>query len=101
MTAPPVTLHAADLKRHYDVQLPFAAYFYMNVLTLSISPEELLERLRVRTKEILAGLLQRVSVAETRWRMASGLSVGETEKATAPIVLSYHELYVQTVQQLG
>jgi len=33
-TPPPVTLHAADLKTHYDVQLAFAASFYLNVLDI-------------------------------------------------------------------
>ena len=55
---PPVTLRATDLKVGYDVQLPFAAYFYLNVLTLSSSPAELLERLRERTEATLARVLE-------------------------------------------
>ncbi|HEX6818337.1 MAG TPA: M20/M25/M40 family metallo-hydrolase, partial [Ktedonobacterales bacterium] len=45
LTPPPVTLHARDLKSHYDVQLPFQAYFYLNVLTYNTDPGELLTRL--------------------------------------------------------
>ena len=64
---PPVTLRATDLKVGYDVQLPFAAYFYLNVLTLSSSPAELLERLRERTEATLARVLERLRAAEERW----------------------------------
>jgi len=64
---PPVTLHAADLKVGYDVQLPFAAYFYLNVLTLSSSPAELLELLRERVEATLARFLERLHGAEERW----------------------------------
>ncbi len=64
---PPVTLHAADLKVGYDVQLPFAAYFYLNVLTLSSSPAALLARLRERVEATLARFLERLHVEEERW----------------------------------
>jgi arginine utilization protein RocB len=102
VTAPPVTLHATDLKDHYDVQLPFAAYFYLNFLTLSTTPAELLERLRSRTQVVLADLLQRVSAAEQRWRLASALPLARDGKVSdLPEVLSYQELYEQTVQQFG
>jgi arginine utilization protein RocB len=55
------------LKVGYDVQLPFAAYFYLNVLTLSSSPAELLERLRERVEATLARFLERLHGAEERW----------------------------------
>jgi arginine utilization protein RocB len=64
---PPVTLHAADLKVGYDVQLPFAASFYLNVLTLSSSPTELLARLRERAEATLARFLERLRDTEARW----------------------------------
>jgi arginine utilization protein RocB len=64
---PPVTLRATDLKVGYDVQLPFAAYFCLNVLTLSSSPAELLERLRERTTATLARVLERLHHTEERW----------------------------------
>ena len=66
---PPVTLRAADLKVGYDVQLPFAAYFYLNVLTLSSSPAELLERLRERTEATLARVLERLRTRRSAGRV--------------------------------
>jgi arginine utilization protein RocB len=69
---PPVTLHASDLKVGYDVQLPFVAYFYLNVLTLSSSPAELLERLREQTAATLTRVLERLRDAEERWMRLPG-----------------------------
>ncbi|HLV97729.1 MAG TPA: M20/M25/M40 family metallo-hydrolase [Ktedonobacterales bacterium] len=86
-TPPPVTLHATDLKTHYDVQLPYMAYFYLNVLTFSTTPAELLERLRQRASAALERVLGRIGQAEQRW---SG-TPGERPQRSAT-VLSYAEL---------
>ncbi|HEY7340312.1 MAG TPA: M20/M25/M40 family metallo-hydrolase [Ktedonobacterales bacterium] len=71
-TPPPVTLHAADLKAHYDVQLPFAAYFYLNVLTFSTTPDQLIDTLRQRATAALARTLARIDDAERAWIAAQG-----------------------------
>lgn len=67
VTPPPVTLHATDLKARYDVQVPFAAWFYLNVLTFSTTPGELLEKLRTRAEAALEGVLTRIEAAQSRW----------------------------------
>lgn len=102
MAAPPVTLHATDLKSHYDVQLPFAAYFYINVFTLTTTPQQLLERLRERAQTVVAQLLQRIDETEQRWQQASNtLEAYEQFQSRSGAVLTYAELYVETVQRLG
>jgi arginine utilization protein RocB len=102
IAAPPVTLHASDLKTHYDVQLPFAAYFYLNVLTLTTTPAELLQRLHERAETVLTQLLHHVDETEQRWREASGeQGWQERFQARAGVVLSYAELYGEVVQQFG
>ncbi len=55
-TPPPVTLHLADLKSTYNVQTAFAAWFYLNVLTLRSTPQRVLERMQ----RIAARSLRRV-----------------------------------------
>ncbi len=67
-TPPPVTLRAADLKTRYDVQLPFAAYFYLNVLTFTTTPDELLARLHRSAELSLARVLEHLDQTEVRWR---------------------------------
>jgi arginine utilization protein RocB len=97
---PPVTLHAADLKAGYDVQLPFAAYFYLNVLTLSSSPAELLERLRGRTAATLARVLERLHGAEERWaRLTSGETPPHPQREGKVITLA--ELREATETRFG
>ncbi len=96
-TPPPVTLKASDLKTSYDVQLPFAAYFYLNVLTFSTTPAQLLARLRAYARTALEKVLQRIDETEAHW-------MGNRRRAQPPrsgIVLTYHELYAEVTQQFG
>jgi arginine utilization protein RocB len=87
---PPVTLHASDLKVGYDVQLPFAAYFYLNVLTLSSSPAELLARLRERVEATLRRFLEQLQDAEERWMRLTADETAPHQRAA--IVLTLAEL---------
>jgi arginine utilization protein RocB len=59
-TPPPVTLHMADLKTTYNVQTAFAAWFYLNVLTLTTTPEKLLGALQRTAQRSLNHVLGRL-----------------------------------------
>lgn len=59
-TPPPVTLHLADLKTSYNVQTAFAAWFYLNVLTLSTTPEHLLATVQRTAQRSLNRVLGRL-----------------------------------------
>ncbi len=87
-TPPPVTLHATDLKTHYDVQLPFMAHFYLNVLTFSTTPGALLDGLRRRASAALARVLDRIRQAERRWSQAAA----DQPERHAGVALTYAEL---------
>src|SRR5207302_5657472 len=101
-TPPPVTLHATDLKAHYDVQIPFMAYFYLNVLTFSTQPGELLARLRQRAQAVLERTLRRIDAAERRWVRTSGDPVRQERlEPCSGTVLTYAGLYAEVGQQLG
>jgi len=117
-----VTLHAADLKEGYDTQLPFAAYLYLNVVTLTTSPAALLARLRGRAEAVLAALLARLDASAEQWSRAVEAPgppaadrptaarehiAAAREDAPAPIlrrggaVLTYAELRAETAARLG
>lgn len=96
-TPPPVTLKASDLKTSYDVQLPFAAYFYLNVLTFSTTPAQLLERLRDYARAALDRVLQRIDEVEDRW--AGDRRVSRPPRSCT--VLTYQELYAEVEQHFG
>jgi arginine utilization protein RocB len=90
-TPPPVTLHASDLKARYDVQLPFAAHFYLNVLTFTTTPAALLDRLRAISEAALARALARLDACEARWVAASG-GTARVHAARTGRVHTYAEL---------
>lgn len=103
MTPPPVTLRASDLKTHYDVQLPFAAYFYLNVLTFTTTPAQLLERLRSRTQVAMNNIIEKLDITEQRWnwtKHGAGASYKPTYQRSGS-VLTYAELLAEAVQQCG
>jgi len=100
VTAPPVTLKATDLKTHYNVQLPSTAYFYLNVLTFTTTPEALLAHLRQFADTALAEVLRRVDEAETRWRTTSGIQ-SQAPSPREGVTLTYAELYTEMVQRLS
>jgi arginine utilization protein RocB len=100
-TPPPVTLKASDLKARYDVQLPFAAYFYLNVLTFSTDPGTLLRRVRLCAEAALARALERLDACEARWQ-ASGHDSGKAVRPPrAGSVFAYDELRAAAAAQLG
>ncbi|MEO8970734.1 MAG: M20/M25/M40 family metallo-hydrolase [Ktedonobacteraceae bacterium] len=103
MTPPPVTLRASDLKAHYDVQLPFAAYFYLNVLTFTTTPGELLERLRHHAQTAMNTILERLDATEQRWNQTKygAMASHESAKPRSGNVLTYAELYAEAVQKYG
>ncbi len=100
-TPPPVTLHASDLKAHYDVQLPFIAYFYLNVLTFSTEPEQLLTRLQEMAEEVMDAALRRIDAAERRWKQTSDALKTESIQPRSGSVLTYAELCAHVVQRFG
>jgi arginine utilization protein RocB len=97
---PPVLLRAGDLKERYDVQLPFAAYLCLNVLTLASDPAALLERLRARAEAALARALARVDASETRWLAAAGRPPRTAAPRTG-VVLALAEVRAAAERQLG
>jgi arginine utilization protein RocB len=101
-TPPPVTLHATDLKAHYDVQLPFAAYFYLNVLTFATTPESLLATLRQRATDVLATTLARIDDAERAW--VAGQANADWQPRATPRtgdVLTWRQLRAECVAKHG
>ncbi len=90
VTPPPVTLHAADLKTTYNVQTPYAAWFYLNVLTLATTPASLMTTLTGHARHVLDGLLARLARDYVAWRDEEGVAV--PAHLTGGRVLTYAEL---------
>lgn len=100
-TPPPVTLHASDLKMHYDVQLPYSAYFHLNLLTFKRGPAEAMAELKGRAEEALRRVLNRVAGAEQGWRLAQGTeSRGDATSSLTGTVITYAELTTEAEARL-
>lgn len=102
-TPPPVTLHAADLKTHYDVQLPFTAYFHLNVLTFKKGPGQALAELKGRAEDALRRVLERVSLAEAAWRAAQGTAQAGSAVSTSAshnAVITYGDLAAEVAARI-
>ncbi len=101
-TPPPVTLKFTDLKTGYDVQLPFASYFYLNVLTLSTTPAQLLEKLVSRSQAVMERVLRRVDETERRWNAGRAPSFQDVAgRQRTGEVLTYAQLYQELEQRSG
>ncbi len=100
VTAPPVTLRSTDLKTHYNTQIPLTAYFYLNVLTFTTTPEQLLERLRHYATTSMTEVLTRVDKTEAHWRALADVQEADPRPRIGS-VLTYAELYSEMVERLG
>jgi arginine utilization protein RocB len=100
-TPPPVTLKAADLKARYDVQLPFAAYFYVNVLTFATDPGTLLRRVRRSAEASLARALERLDECEARWLAGGQATAPVVRPPRTGVVFSYGELHARAEARVG
>ncbi len=98
---PPVTLRATDLKTGYDTQLPYEAYLYLNVVTLTTTPAQLLETLHARVTSVLSELLTRMDTAGRRWMRDQRVPLSEEPDTRAGTVLTYATLHTETVRRLG
>jgi len=101
-TPPPVTLRATDTKQHYDAQLPFTAYLYLNVLTLECSPGDVLAWLRAGAETALARALAGVDAAEEVWNARAGRPRdASTRQTRTGAVTTWAELWRELAERIG
>lgn len=98
-TPPPVTLHQADLKTSYNVQTAFAAWFYLNVLTMRRTPAQVLQTLQHKAQRALNASIDQLA---RRYRALHGdASVPLPAHLRHGRVWTYAELHAAVVAQHG
>lgn len=102
ITPPPVTLRAGDLKSHYDTQLPFMAYFLLNILTLGAGPGEFLDRLLAQASTSFGRLAAQTARSKERWLQRQPAMPDHSFTSTRrAAVLTYADLHARSVERMG
>jgi arginine utilization protein RocB len=87
---PPVSLKQTDLKHHYDVTMPHAAWCYFNVLTHRRSAADVLEQMGELARAALDDALAYLRQQAVRYAALTGQPA--PEQPWQPRVLSFGEL---------
>lgn len=92
-TPPPTCLKLADLKGEYSVQTPSHAYVLYNILTLTSSPDELLEKLQHTLISCSNALFERIALKHTGGE--------EINRRLRPKVFTFEELFEKGLNRFG
>ncbi|HEY1015203.1 MAG TPA: M20/M25/M40 family metallo-hydrolase [Herpetosiphonaceae bacterium] len=96
---PPVSLKQIDLKRHYDVTTPGAAWCYFNVLTHGRQAGEVLGQIIGQVRDGLADAIDYACEQSRRFELLTGRANGVSPWPA--LVLSYEELCRRVDERSG
>ncbi|HBG10686.1 MAG: M20/M25/M40 family metallo-hydrolase [Limnochordia bacterium] len=99
VTIPPTSLKQADFKDAYTVQTPIAAYTYFNVFTHSMSPREIMERMKEKAVEAFDNVIAYVDQAYRKFCQRSGHTYTKLPWKTR--VYTWEEFYRELVEDHG
>ncbi len=99
-TAPPPSwLYFRDKKPVYDVSIPTAACAYMSILTLTSSPDLILNQLKLIASESFNTVIKRISTSYKEYMSRSNLKAGQLPWKVN--VKTFHQLYQENLNHLG
>lgn len=99
ITAPPTCLKHTDLKELYSVQTPLMAVSYYNMLTLNLSIDEVIDKLKKLCLEAFDNTLNIVEKHVNKYSSISNKSSLREEIQTK--VLTYDEIYKKVKETMG
>lgn len=99
VTLPPVSLKQTDLKEQYDVQTPQTAYAYYNFFVHSLSPKDVLIKLKEVAEEAFTAAIQNFYQRYEKYCHLTGLPYQPL--SIQPRVFTYQEFYEKCIEQLG
>jgi arginine utilization protein RocB len=97
--SPPVCLKQTDLKAHYDVTTPAAAWCYYNLLTYSWAPSEALAKIVRLVEAALDGALAQLHERAQQYAGLTGSSLALP--AWQPRTLTFAELKQRAFERAG
>ncbi|AWZ48885.1 M20/M25/M40 family metallo-hydrolase [Hathewaya limosa] len=99
ITPPPVCLKQKDLKELYSVQLPCAAAAYYNMIYLTSSPEEIVDKLK---RLSLRAFQNAINIVNSNMKLYNEhLGEHKVENHIEPKVMTYNELYEKVLKTYG
>lgn len=95
----PVCLKQSDTKDTYSVQTPTSAYAYFNYMTLTSSPDQVLEKLRTIAEKAFIEVVHNIeSKAQLLQKLTGDMPKLQPAK---PMVLTFKELYEMCLEARG
>lgn len=91
VSPPPVCLKQTDLKEIYSVQLPLYAVSYYNLLTLNMSIEKVIQKLKNLCTTAFENALNTLNKNRARYEEISNIK--NSSSLIKPCVITYDELY--------
>ena len=98
-TPAPVCLKQSDTKKSYSVSTPAAAYSYFNFITVSSSPDEVLNRLKSISKKAFEEVLHSIENKAERLQALTGSK--PKLPSVKPMVITFRELYKMCLEARG
>ncbi|MFL5801284.1 MAG: M20/M25/M40 family metallo-hydrolase, partial [Roseiflexaceae bacterium] len=96
---PPVCLKQADLKTHYDVTTPAAAWCYYNLLTYSWAPSEALAKIVRSVQEALDAAMAELRTRMRRYAELTGSPI--VAPSWQPRALTFADLKRRAIERAG
>lgn len=99
VTPPPVSLKQTDLKPYYDVQTPLAGFAYYNFLVYSLSPFEVMEKLKKCTEKAFQRAIESYRERYHGYCRLTGTAPQPLQ--LGPRIYSYQEYYAELLEKHG
>ena len=99
VTVPPISLKQTDCKDHYTVQTAIAAYAYYNVFTHSMSPKDVMGKMKAIAVGAFDHVVQHTNSSYQRFCQMAGHVY--TELPWKPRVYTWEEFYDELIKLHG
>lgn len=93
-TPPPIELKSGDLKNLYSVSIPLYYAAYYNLVTLSLNPEELIDKLKKISMEAFENAIELYNKKISNYEKLVGRKIKSLK--IEPYVTTFHDLYNET-----
>jgi len=104
VSPPPTWLYSKDTKTEYEVTIPNASWAAMNLLTLTESPQEIMERMKAVAEGAFEAVVKDLQTSYDRFyalNVERGNTVTDTRPSYATNVKHYSQIYDQAVKASG